>query len=391
MNEAVSGNVTLLLLAAGQSERMGENKLLLPLLGKSVLERALNAALAASEITEIIVVASEQAYPLASELALQRAEKPIRVVQGGATRQESAYLGLLAAKGADIAAIHDAARCLCSPEIIDESVRSARAYGSGVVALAVQDTIKRVQGGAVVTTLERSELVQIQTPQTFRYDFILRAYERARSDGFSATDDSALAERLGESVRTVPGSAENIKLTTKADIGIALGILSRRGETGGGARAGIGEDTHRLVTGRRLVLGGASIPYSKGLLGHSDADALTHAVIDALLGAAAFGDIGELFPDTDADYKDICSLELLKQTARILNDGGFKIGGIDAVVVAESPKLSPYKARMRLNLASALGIEAHRVSVKATTTEGLGKEGRGEAITARAVATITQM
>ncbi len=388
MNSGQKG-AALLLLAAGQSARMGENKLLLPLLGRSVLERALNAALAADEITHIIIVASEQARPLASELAERYTEKPISVVSGGATRQESAYLGLLAAKGADIAAIHDAARCLVSPAIIDESVRCARKFGSGVVALAVQDTIKRVDAGVVRATLDRSELVQIQTPQTFACDLILRAHEKARSDGFLGTDDSSLAERLGESVRTVAGSAENIKLTTQADIGIALGILARRGEAAA-PRAGFGEDTHRLVSGRRLILGGVDIPFDKGLLGHSDADALTHAVMDALLGAAALPDIGELFPDTDAGYEGASSIGLLRQVAKTLESAGFKIGGVDAVVVAQNPKLAPYKAQMRQNIAAALGVPAHSVNVKATTTEGLGKEGRGEAITARAVAVITQ-
>lgn len=379
----------LLLLAAGQSARMGENKLLLPLLGKSVLERALLAGLGSAEVSQIIIVVSEQAKPLADELSRAYPEKPIRVVFGGATRQASVYQGLLAAKGADIAAIHDAARCLVSSAIIDESIRSAREHASGVVALAVQDTIKRVRGGLVVSTLERGELVQIQTPQVFSYDLIMRAHEKAAADGFLGTDDSSLVERLGESVRTVPGSAENIKLTTQADIGIALGILARRGETAL-TRVGLGEDTHRLEAGRALILGGVEIPFEKGLLGHSDADALTHAVIDALLGAAALPDIGELFPDTDARYEGARSIGLLEQAALALKGAGFTIGSVDAVITAQRPKLAPYKAQMRQNIAAALCIPLHRVNVKATTTEGLGPEGRGECITARSVASLTQ-
>lgn len=408
-------DTALLLLAAGQSERMGENKLVLELLGRSVLERSLAAAIAAREISEIIIIVSDETRALAERLSRSCAKKPIALVSGGKTRQESVYNGLLAAKGTAFVAIHDAARCLVTPAIIDESIRSARDFGSGVVALAAQDTIKKVRDGFIVKTLERNELVQIQTPQSFSHSLILRAHARAKSDGIVATDDAALVERLGIGPRTVPGSAENIKLTTQNDIGIALGILARREEAHaqpskpdkpgktdkpdepdepierGGLRIGLGEDTHRLVNGRSLVLGGVHIPFDKGLLGHSDADALAHAVADALLGAAGLPDIGELFPDTNDHYTGVCSLKLLSRVTSMALEKGLRICGADCVVIAEHPKLAPYKAAMRQNLAESMHVAPACVNVKATTTEGLGKEGRGEAITARAVVLLERL
>jgi 2-C-methyl-D-erythritol 2,4-cyclodiphosphate synthase len=203
------------------------------------------------------------------------------------------------------------------------------------------------------------------------------------------TDEAALAERAGHAVRIVEGEAWNIKITTANDLVVAEAMS--RGVPGGPAavdRTGIGYDLHRLVEGRPLVLGGVTIPFDRGLLGHSDADAVCHAVTDALLGAASAGDIGRHFPDTDAAWKGASSVDLLARAAVVVRDRGFRAGNVDVIVIAERPKLGPYLDAMRANLGAALGIPVERVSVKGKTNEGVGEIGRGEAIAVHAVATI---
>ena len=221
----------------------------------------------------------------------------------------------------------------------------------------------------------------IETPQAFRAELIRRAYERAREEGFRATDDCALVERLGIRPRLVLHDGENLKLTYKKDLERLMRPQSR---------IGCGSDAHRLVEGRKLILGGVDIPYEKGLLGHSDADVLVHALMDALLGAAAMGDIGKLFPDSDEKYRGADSLDLLKEVCARLRREGYEIINADATVTCERPKLAPYIDRMRENIARAMGVDASRVSVKATTTEGMGFEGERLGISAAAVAMIAR-
>lgn len=217
----------------------------------------------------------------------------------------------------------------------------------------------------------------MQTPQGFDTAAIKAAYEAAYAEGFYGTDDAGIAERAGLEIRIVPGSYDNIKITTREDLSM---------ET----RVGTGYDVHRLEEGRKLILGGVDIPFERGLLGHSDADVLVHAIMDALLGAAALGDIGKLFPDTDDRYKGISSIELLKNVREAIENAGYSICNIDATLIAQKPRIAPYIEDMRTNIAAALSIEKDRVSVKATTTEKLGFTGRQEGMEAQAVCILNR-
>lgn len=372
-----------ILLAAGRGERMGENKMLFDILGRTVLERSFDALSSCPAIDCLVLVASEETL-FACETLAAGSDKPAGVVLGGGRRQDSVLFGLKAIADCDIAVIHDGARPFVTEEILTESVRSAAAHGSGVAAIPVTDTIKFAPGGIVEKTVDRTGLFRMQTPQTFRLKEILAAYEA--HIGEDVTDDAALFSAAGHEVRLVAGSEDNIKLTLPEDLCRARAIAA--GRKGRKERIGYGEDYHRLEEGRRLILGGVEIPFEKGLLGHSDADVLTHAVMDALLGAAALGDIGTHFPDTEEAYRGADSIALLKRVAGLIEHAGFGVSNVDATVIAQRPKLAPHIDRMRENIAAALGIEKSAVGVKATTTEGLGEIGEGLGMAARAVALI---
>jgi len=223
--------------------------------------------------------------------------------------------------------------------------------------------------------LERKNLYSVQTPQTFERTIIENAYTKAFSDGYFGTDDGSLVERLGLPVVIAEGDYGNIKITTREDLPLEK-------------RVGMGYDVHRLVEGRRLVVGGVLIDFEKGLLGHSDADVLVHAVMDALLGAASLGDIGQHFPDNDMRYKDISSLELLSRVGELLKENGYTACNIDATIMAQRPKMMPHAQRMKENIAARLGMSVENINIKATTTEGLGFVGREEGIASQAVCII---
>jgi len=363
-----------ILLCAGGSTRMGFDKLLTPIAGKTAIERSL-AALICGGATEIVFTVSPATRAFVESLACP---VPNRIVDGGQTRAESVKHALDSIERADIVAIHDAARCMVSPETVRESILSAEEFGSGVVAGKVTDTIVQLDESGV-TTLDRSRLIRMQTPQTFRFDQIRHAYDTG--DLTSVTDDCALYIAAGYEPRFVftEGEAANQKLTTGADWQLALASY---------ARFGTGYDTHRLVEGRKLILGGVEIPFEKGLLGHSDADVLTHAIIDALLGAAGLGDIGRLFPDTDVTYKDADSIALLQEVVSRIEKNRLHVSHVDATIICERPKIKPHAADMQARLAQALRVLPEDVSIKATTTEGMNDEGHGLCISASAIASV---
>ena len=379
-------STAMVLLAAGAGTRMGaaENKILLKIGGKTLLEHCLSAVAQSRAVDEVVLVIRECDKERMAELTAVF-PLPVKTVYGGKERQDSVYNALQALSAeTEIVAIHDAARCLASPKLICDCVKSAEQHGSGVAGRRVYDTVKTVSDGQITGTLDRNGLVLIETPQCFRRELILNAYEKAREDGFRGTDDAMLLERLGEKPHWVVSEEVNIKMTDPRDMEYGKFLM------GGGksVRTGMGYDAHRFAEGRKLILGGVDIPAEKGLLGHSDADVLTHAVMDALLGAAALGDIGKHFPDTDEAYRGISSIELLKHVGRLLTEKGAEISNIDATLVMQAPKIAPYRERMAENMAEALGIPQDRISVKATTTEKMGFEGRGEGASAMAVCTI---
>ena len=384
MEQAKFGAV---LLAAGNSTRMGggRSKVLEELGGRPALCRSLEVLDRCPLIGEICLVCREQdradMLPLTSGLAT-----PVRVVPGGAQRQDSVEQGVEALTGPwEYVAIHDGARPLVTEEVLAAVCRDAMAHGAATAAVPSKDTCKLADGaGFVAATPARDRLWAVQTPQAFSLALYREALGKARAAGQSYTDDCQLIEAAGGSVKLTMGDYRNIKLTTPEDLLAARAYLG--GEGGKKTvRIGYGYDVHRLVEGRKLILAGVEVPFEKGLLGHSDADVIAHAVADALLGAAALGDIGHLFPDTDPRYAGADSLKLLGEVCRLLREKGFSIGNIDATLLAQRPKIAPHIVQMRENLAAACGIAVDQVSVKATTEERLGFTGREEGMAASAV------
>lgn len=307
-----------------------------------------------------------------------------KVVIGGEDRCASVWQGLSQMEaGTDVVLIHDAARPFISQRLIDACLQAIAHHGAAVVARPIADTLKRADStGAVAATVARNEIWGAQTPQGFRADLLINAYQRAIAEGWPATDDAAIVERAGHRVQLVEGEAMNFKITHPEDFALAERLLA------GTPRTGFGYDVHRLVPDRALILGGVTIPYSLGLLGHSDADVLTHAIMDALLGAAALGDIGQHFPDSDARYRGISSIALLREVAVKLELAGYRPLQVDATLAAQAPKVAPFISAMRTCVADALALTIDQVSIKATTTEGLGFVGSGDGMAAYATATV---
>lgn len=370
-------SVTAIIVAAGASRRMGFDKLSYRLPdGRTVLETSCALFAAHPAVDELVLVAGGN-RPQCEAIAAA-CPKPCTVVQGGATRADSVRSGLAAAKG-QLVAIHDAARPFASAEIITAALQAAAESGAAAPAVPVKDTIKIAdQDGKVVATPDRATLYAVQTPQCFDRALYLQALEAVGGEKASlVTDDCSLFELAGLPVTLTAGDYANLKITTKEDL--------QKEKT---MRIGHGYDVHRLVEDRKLILGGVEVPYEKGLLGHSDADVLLHAVMDAVLGAAALGDIGQHFPDTDPAYKGADSLALTREVARIIAAHGYKVGNIDATILCQRPKLAPHIPAMRQNIADAFGLPLDAVSVKATTEEHLGFTGEGLGIAAHAVALI---
>ncbi len=382
-----------IVLAAGVGRRMGADrpKQFLRLAGRPVLGHTLEAFEQAGSIDQVVLVAPyDQVDGCEAFVAASGFGKVSAVVPGGAERQDSVAAGLKAVGDeAEVIAIHDAARPLVGPEQIDAVVAAAREAGAAVVGTPVTDTVKEVAGEWVVKTLDRARLRSVQTPQAFRADLIRRAHREAARAEFVGTDDTVLVERLNMPVVVVEGRWDNLKITTPEDLEIAEDVLRRRGETPGSSfRIGQGYDVHRLAEGRPLILGGVKVPFDRGLAGHSDADVLSHAVIDAILGGLGAGDIGRHFPDTDPAYEGISSLVLLERVAVLVREAGAEVLNVDATVMAQRPKLAPFIPEMASHMAGALDIPADRVSAKATTTEGLGFVGTEAGMAAQAVVLI---
>lgn len=383
-----------ILLAGGSGSRMGagKNKVLLELQGEPVICRAARAFTAVAG--GMVVVARDedknaiQAALEASGLMHER----VRIVSGGATRQDSVWNGLQALPAdASKVLIHDGARCLVDEATIRRCMDAVDKTGTGIAAIPAVDTIKQVnEGWQVVATPDRATLRAVQTPQAFTVELIRRAHLAAQAEGFLGTDDASLVEHIGLPVQLTEGNRRNIKLTTPEDITMAEAMLNDSPALPA-LRVGQGYDVHRLVEGRDLILCGVTIPHTLGLLGHSDADVALHALMDAMLGATALGDIGKHFPDTDPQYKGISSMKLLEHVVALLKEHHFRVTNADVTIVAQKPKLLPHIPQMRQNVAEALQLPLDRVNVKATTTEHLAFEGREEGISSQAVCMIQEI
>lgn len=370
-----------LIVGAGRGARAGFeiNKVYMPLGDSTVLETCLRAFDESGLFDGITVVISKEDE--ARFNAIGRPKSVKNVVYGGTNRQESVYNGLKSVDAdADIVSVHDAARPFVTREIIEATINGAEAKGSGVISTPVTDTIKMINGDGSVTTPERNALFAVQTPQTFDMKKLLAAHRRAREENFLTTDDAALFEKYYGTVNLVraPGAEHNQKLTYRSDFDMYNPDI----------RVGYGYDAHRLVEGRRLILCGVDVPHTLGLDGHSDADVAVHALMDAMLGAAALGDIGRHFPDSDERYRGISSMLLLKHVCALLAENGYRVSNADITIIAQKPRLAPCIAQMSENVASVLGLDVRRVNIKATTTEKMGFEGACEGISSHAVVTI---
>lgn len=370
--------------AAGRGARagLGQNKVFAKLQGRSVLNRCLDRLAQSEALDGIVLVISKTDEEAYQALCAEEGANPLvkYIAFGGDTRRRSVHNGLLKLpEDCEIVAVHDAARPFVSAEVVRATIDSARECGSGVISTPVVDTIKEIGEDNIVRTLNRAALRAVQTPQTFNYQKLMAAHERAEAELYEATDDAALFEYYYGSVQlvTAPGGEENIKLTTRSD-------FERFARPA--MRVGSGYDAHRLVEGRKLILCGVDVPHTRGLDGHSDADVAVHALMDALLGALGAGDIGKHFPDSDPQYKGISSMLLLEHVMKTVREKGFVVANADVTIVAQKPKLAAYIPQMKENLIAALGTDA--VNVKATTTERMGFEGEEIGISSQAVALL---
>lgn len=426
--------VTAVIVAAGSARRMGGiNKQYAELAGMPVLARSVAAFDNDPFVDEIVIVARSGEEDRCRRDIVEKYgfRRVSAVVPGGAERQDSvrAALGVVfgGAAGREagscgsevsdggggrddgrdvgLVLVHDGARPLVPRTVIDAVIDGCAARGAAIPAVSVKDTIKQIHlsdSRAVVSfTPERSLLRAVQTPQGFDAALLMRAYDACAPDT-AVTDDASLVEALGAPVYIVDGDEMNIKITTPSDLGRAEQLLNGSSADDPGIndpvaaaarvpRTGMGYDVHAFAENRKLILGGVNIPHDRGLLGHSDADVLIHAVMDALLGAAALGDIGKHFPDTDLRYKGISSLLLLGHVSELLRSHGWTIVNIDATVIAQRPKIAPHIPQMKKIMAEVLKISESQINIKGTTTERLGFTGREEGIASQAVASIIRL
>lgn len=388
--------VSAIIAAGGRGQRFGGPvpKQMLSIGGQSVLERSVGLFLAHPEVDELIVALPAE-FVAAPPPYLRVASKPIRLVAGGSRRQDSVQNAFNAIdEASELVVIHDAARPFASPGLISRTIAAAAESGAALAAMPARDTVKRATGtdtAFVSETIPRESVYLAQTPQAFTRRVLKEALALGET-GPDATDEAALAERAGHPVRLVEGEQTNIKLTTPEDLPVVDAIARRNAdEAGPGFRVGTGYDLHRLVEARPLVLGGIVVPYGRGPLGHSDGDVVCHSLTDAVLGAAALGDIGRHFPDNDPRYTDADSVELLRQAVALVSAAGYIVGNVDVTIVLERPKIKDFVEAMRARVADALGICVDGVSIKGKTNEGVDAVGSGEAIAAHAVALLRRL
>jgi len=376
--------IAAILAAAGSGSRFGTEtpKQFVTIAGKAVIRHAADTLAAHVSLLQPV----GDAAPI--EAALRGVPGCLPVIPGGATRQDSVRAGLeaLAPHEPDIVLVHDAARPVIPRDTIPALLAALRESPGAIPAAPVADTLKRVVRGVITETVPRTGLFRAQTPQAFRFPTLLAAH---RSGLTGTTDDAALLEAAGQTVEVVPGSDDNIKLTYPEDLVrleriMAVPLVSPALIT----RVGTGFDVHVLAAGRPLFLCGVNVPHETGLTGHSDADVGIHALCDAIYGALAEGDIGRHFPPGEATWKDADSARFLTHAAERIAARGGRLANADVTLICERPKITPHAPAMIERLAALLGVDASRVSVKATTTERLGFTGRGEGIAAQAVVSI---
>ena len=383
-------NITGLIVAAGTGLRMHSNipKQYMLLEQDPVIVHTIRALSKMSFITNIVVVVAAEQLEYAKALFAANVglDKVKKIVAGGVSRAASVWEGLKQIETPYVA-IHDGVRPFISEQLILRVAEAALKYGAAIPALPITDTVKRVNDDLFVSNTEdRSTLRAVQTPQIFLCKNLVKCFlEAIKEEKFAFTDEAGLLEFYGYPIAVVLGEKSNIKITNPEDIRFGECLLER---TQTAMRVGIGYDVHCLMEKQLLIIGGVKIPYEKGLLGHSDADVLLHAIMDAILGAAGLGDIGQHFPNTENEFAGISSLVLLEKTKKMLDKNNLKVNNIDATIIAQAPKMAEYIPEMRKNIARCLSILITQVNVKATTTETLGFAGRGEGIAAEAICSL---
>ena len=386
----MTGMVAAVVVAAGRGERAGGElpKQYRDIAGEPMIRPTLRAFLdhARIDVVQPVIHPGDESIYRTATAGLQKLAGP---VAGGATRQASVRAGLeaLASSGPELVLIHDAARPFLTGALIDRAIAAATAAGAAVPGIVIADTVKAIDAAAMVAeTLDRGRLRIVQTPQAFAFDLIIAAHRRAAAAGLeSFTDDAALAEWAGHRVSVFQGEAGNVKVTTNEDFARAEILqLAKLSDV----RTGNGFDVHAFAEGDHVMLGGVRIAHSRGVTGHSDADVALHALVDAILGALADGDIGTHFPPTDPQWKGVASERFLAFACDRVRARRGVIAHLDVTIVCEAPRVSPHRDAMRAKIAAIAGIPLGRVGVKATTSEKLGFTGRGEGIVAMATATV---
>jgi len=385
----MAGSIAAVIVAAGRGHRAGGDlpKQYRHLAGEPVIRPTLAAFLAHPQIAAVQpVIHPDDAKLFDAAAAGLRALPP---VHGGATRQASVRAGLEALDGSapDIVLIHDAARPFLTGDLISRAIIAGKTHGAAVPAVAVADTVKKIDEQDMVTeTLDRSRLRMVQTPQAFVFGLIVEAHRRAAAAGLEDfSDDAALAEWAGHRVNVFAGETANVKLTTDDDF---TGAEIVRGAALADVRTGNGFDVHAFGDGDHVMLGGVRIPHTRGLTGHSDADVALHALVDAILGALADGDIGMHFPPSDPQWRGAASERFLAFACERVRARSGVIAHLDVTIVCEAPRVAPHRDAIRARIAAIAGIPVTRVAVKATTSEKLGFTGRSEGMVAMATATV---
>lgn len=380
--------VIAIVVAGGEGRRMGGDvpKQFLPLGGRPIIDRTISC-LAASPLIDGILLALPPQSPRDLKESFRGRPKVLQVVDGGAERQDSVRNALAAVAGdAEVILVHDAVRPFVSADLLARCVELAEEHGAVVPVVPVRETVKEWdKNGRTLSTVDRSRLYRAQTPQAFRAGILRKAYEKAGAEGLRGTDDASLVEGAGYPVTPIPGEEANIKITIPEELRMAEGLLRE----GPDFRIGLGGDAHRLVPGRELWLGGVKVEHEMGLLGHSDGDVLLHAIADALYGAMGDRDIGYHFPPGREETRGIPGRKIIEHARGRMEELGYALVGLDAVVVCEEPKIAPIVEELRASIAGMLLVPPERVSLKGKTTEGMGFEGRREGISAWAVALLS--
>ena len=385
-----------ILLAAGSSTRMGgSDKLLMHIAGVPAISRSFSVFEQCNAVCCIAVVTnSNNNSRISATLPSNSPGKRVLMAEGGEARRDSVVAGIKALDadncGAEMLAVHDGARPLATSSLLLSGMKAAEVAGAATPVIPISDSLKRVEHGLIVATLERDGLFATQTPQVFKREVLKSAHEAVSSDG---KDDAEIVELAGGLVSTFPGDAANIKLTTPPDVVLANSLASGDSQPiqAQEVRYGVGFDMHQLVEGGPLRLGGTEIEFEMHLKGHSDGDVLMHAVASAILGAAKQGDLGSRFPSADPRYSGMDSSYFVRRSTELAADSGWSLSYIDSTVIAARPRISPHYDAMVQGIATAAGLAISQVNVKSTTTDGVGGIGSGKGIGAQAVATVIKV